>query len=127
MPLSCRRWAALGVASLLVLGLGACGKSDDKQAEATGTARSVDTPPTSGTVVNVKGFRYTPPTVTVDKGKEVVWTFNDGSVPHDVKGPGFASPSLQAGQAWGFTFTSAGTFKYLCSIHPYMKGTVVVR
>jgi plastocyanin len=47
-------------------------------------------------------------------------------VPHNVKGDGFRSPTLSKGKKWSHTFAEAGTFDYLCTLHPAMKGTVEV-
>jgi plastocyanin len=55
----------------------------------------------------------------------VAWPFHDGSVPHDVKGPDFASV-IQSKGTYVHTFNQAGTFKYVCTIHSGMDGTVVV-
>lgn len=111
------RPAVLAVLVALVLALAtACGGSSD------GATAAASTP---GTVV-VKNLRYSPKTITVDTGDTVTWQFDDGGIPHDVKGDGFKSPTQTKG-TWAHTFTSAGTYTYRCSLHPYMKGTVEVR
>jgi hypothetical protein len=43
-----------------------------------------------------------------------------------VSGDGFDSGTLHQGQGYTHTFQSAGTFSYVCNIHPSMKGTVTV-
>jgi plastocyanin len=40
---------------------------------------------------------------------------------------GFDSGDLNQGQSYSHMFTTAGTYKYICDIHQYMQGTVVVR
>jgi plastocyanin len=74
-------------------------------------------------------FRFSPSSVSVGAGDTVTWT-NDGSAPegHDVSGSGgLASGTLHSGQSYSHTFSSPGTFSYICSIHPFMKGTVTVQ
>lgn len=71
-------------------------------------------------------FRFSPSSITVGAGDTVSWT-NNGSEPHDVTGSGLASGTLQSGQGYSHTFASAGTFSYVCSIHPFMKGSVTVQ
>jgi plastocyanin len=73
-------------------------------------------------------YQFSPASITISAGDTVTWT-NKGSVPegHDVKGSGFESGKLQTGQTYSHTFSSAGTFPYICSIHPFMKGTVTVQ
>lgn len=39
----------------------------------------------------------------------------------------FSSDSLSTGASYKFTFTQPGSYTYHCSIHPSMKGTVIVQ
>ena len=73
-------------------------------------------------------YRFSPASITVNAGDTVTWT-NNGHVPegHNVKGDGFESGTRQTGQTYSHTFSSEGTFPYICSIHPFMKGTVTVQ
>jgi hypothetical protein len=71
-------------------------------------------------------FRFSPSSITIGTGDTVSWT-NNGKEPHDVTGDGLSSGILNPGQGYSHTFTSAGTFNYICSIHPFnMKGSVTV-
>jgi len=82
----------------------------------------------SGTNTSSKGF--SPDTITVVLGvnNTVVWTNMDLS-PHTVtsNGGGFDSGNMAPGQSYAFTFTTAGTFAYHCTYHPWMVGTVIVK
>jgi plastocyanin len=71
-------------------------------------------------------FRFSPSSISVGTGDTVTWT-NNGAEPHDVTGSGLASGTLSSGQGYSHTFASAGTFSYICSIHPFMKGSVTVQ
>ena len=77
--------------------------------------------------VSIVDFSFNPGSITVSSGDTVQWT-NNGKVPegHDVTGDGLDSGVLQAGDTYRHTFSSAGTFSYVCSIHPSMHGTVTV-
>jgi plastocyanin len=57
----------------------------------------------------------------------VTWTNKDED-PHTVVDDGgvFRSRALGSGSTYSFTFPTAGTFDYICSIHPFMHGSVVV-
>ncbi|QEN12514.1 cupredoxin domain-containing protein [Mycolicibacterium sp. ELW1] len=92
--------------------------------QATTTALA---PPVAGTAVGITNFAFTPATLTVKVGDTVTWT-NKDEEPHTVvAGDGsFHSPGLDANATYSFTFTKAGSFDYICSIHPFMRGTVVV-
>lgn len=79
--------------------------------------------------VTIQNFAFSPASITVRKGTTVTWTNND-STAHTVTendgkdGP--ASSDVNPGQTYSFTYTAVGTFRYHCSIHPSMTGTVTV-
>lgn len=72
---------------------------------------------------------FYPTTVHANAGQRVVWTNHDNS-PHTVtygSGPRFKSSRvLRPGAGFSFTLTRPGTIHYYCSIHPWMKATIVV-
>ncbi|WP_344021209.1 cupredoxin family copper-binding protein [Streptomyces luteireticuli] len=82
--------------------------------------------PAAANQVNIAGFAFSPSTLTVSKGTTVTWT-NKDQAPHTVTGGGLNSPTLGNGATYSFTFKSTGTFNYICTIHPNMHGTVVVK
>lgn len=92
-------------------------------------AASASAVPTSQ--VNLpKSYRFDPPDITVPSGTTVSWTNND-NFPHSVQFLDGGLPTepltMQPGQGTQFTFSTAGTYHYQCSIHPQsMKGSVVV-
>ncbi|MFA5831362.1 MAG: cupredoxin family copper-binding protein [Candidatus Paceibacterota bacterium] len=75
--------------------------------------------------ISIKNFAFSPASLNVKKGDTVVWTNEDGA-PHQIAGSGFKSEVLQNGATYGFTFTEAGGFSYICSLHPSMKGEITV-
>jgi plastocyanin len=78
--------------------------------------------------VTVKNFKFTPAKVTIKKGDSVTWKFVKDPAPHNVTGSGgIKSKSKITTGSYTKKFSKAGTFKYICSIHPNMKGTVVVK
>lgn len=83
--------------------------------------------PVGGNAVSIQNFAFAPANLTVKVGTEVTWT-NADEDPHTVvaKGGQFKSEVLQTGATYTFTFTTPGTYEYLCSIHPFMTATVVV-
>ena len=93
----------------------------------SGSAASpADSQPVKGvTTVEAKDLKFLPPAIEVAPGTEVTWRFDDGSVPHDVKGDGFAS-EIQSRGTFSHRFTQAGEFRYRCTLHAGMKGRVVV-
>src|SRR5687768_7022709 len=75
--------------------------------------------------IPIAQYTYTPATMTVHVGDVVTWT-NQDQAAHDVTGGTFRSPMLAKGQSWSFTFTEPGTFDYICSVHPDMRGQIIV-
>ncbi|MFF3224891.1 MULTISPECIES: cupredoxin family copper-binding protein [Nocardia] len=124
------------VAALLVAG---CGGGDTDSA-ATTTKRSPqsttsattppgDTKPAAVTVA-VDDMKFAPAEITVKTGDTVTWHFAD-KAPHTVQGigdkaMGLNSPIIDKGD-WSYTFTVPGTYRYLCSLHPEMRGTITVQ
>ncbi len=85
-------------------------------------------PAPSGNSVSISGFAFSPASLTVSVGTTVTWTNND-STTHTVTSDSgaFSSGNLANGKTYSYKFTTAGTYAYHCSIHSYMKGTVIVQ
>jgi len=82
--------------------------------------------PASGTAVAIDNFAFSPAALKVKMGQQVTWTNKQG-VAHTVTADGGAfDHPMPSGATFSFTFAKAGTFAYHCTIHPFMKGTVVV-
>jgi len=78
--------------------------------------------------VSIPGFSFDPPTLTIDQGDIVTWT-NNHTVPHTTTsddGTEWDSGTMAPGATFSYTFTSAGSFPYHCTIHPMMMGTITV-
>jgi plastocyanin len=94
----------------------------------SGTASATGSPPAvAGDQVTIDNFAFAPATLTVKAGTTVTWT-NKDEEPHTVAASdgSFHSPGMGTGATFTHTFATAGTFDYICSIHPSMHGTVVV-
>jgi plastocyanin len=91
-----------------------------------GNTASASTPVATD-AVHITNFAFSPATITVKAGSTVVWT-NDDSIQHDITfdGGDIASNDLNHNDTFSHTFPTAGTFHYICSIHPFMHGTVIV-
>jgi LPXTG-motif cell wall-anchored protein len=77
--------------------------------------------------VTMEDFLFSPATVSINVGDYVTWT-NSGSEPHNAVADdgSFETAILENGDSETVTFDDAGSFSYICSIHPEMKGTVDV-
>lgn len=78
--------------------------------------------------VKIDNFNFTPATLTVPVGTTVTWTNRD-DIPHTVVSDdkSIKSKTLDTDEKFTFTFSKPGTYSYFCSIHPKMKGTIVVQ
>ena len=91
-------------------------------------AASAGAAPDSSTIVMAKDFMFAPTSITVSAGSTVTWTNNDDE-PHTVVSDSglFRSAALDTNESFSFRFDKPGTYRYACSIHPRMVGTIVVR
>jgi plastocyanin len=133
----------------LSLGLVACGSSgsdsssneadtapagqESGTAEATeGETGSESEPAPSGEAakaekVQIVEFTYEPDPVVVQVGGKVTWQ-NEDTAPHTATADdgSFDTGTIEQGKLGSATFKEAGTFTYICEIHPTMHGTVEV-
>jgi plastocyanin len=75
----------------------------------------------------ISDFKFSPATITIHVGDTITWT-NVGPTEHTAtaNNGSFNTGILKKGASASHTFTQAGTFAYICTIHPFMHGTVVV-
>jgi plastocyanin len=79
--------------------------------------------------VLIQNFRFKPANITIKRGTRVRW-INKDMHPHTAtanNGRSFDSERLGKGQSYTHTFKSAGKKGYFCEIHPFMRGSVVVK
>jgi amicyanin len=81
--------------------------------------------------IHIKNFTFGPASLKVTMGTTVTW-INDDEEPHNVVNIGmptrvFRSGGMDGDDRYSFTFDKPGTYEYICSVHPYMKGEVVVQ
>ena len=78
--------------------------------------------------VTITDFEFAPASITVNVGDTVTWT-NEGPTQHSATANdgSFDTGIMGRGESGSHTFTEAGTIAYICTPHPFMKGTVVVQ
>jgi plastocyanin len=96
--------------------------------ETPATPTETSAVPASGKTVEItiQSFAFNSDSVTISPGDAVRWT-NMDSVAHTVIGNDFSSGNLNKGESYEHIFSKAGTYDYHCSIHPSMKGAVIVK
>jgi plastocyanin len=80
------------------------------------------------TTISIKEFMFAPTAMTVAVGTTVKWKNLDGEI-HTIRSVDttFASGALDQNDSFAFKFDKPGTYRYVCSIHPQMVGTIVVK
>jgi len=80
--------------------------------------------------IDIRNFAFEPATLTVATGSAVTWV-NQDEEPHNIVSLGkprvFRSQGLDGGEKYTFVFDKPGTYEYVCSVHPHMHGTIVVK
>jgi len=97
-------------------------------AAAAATTAAAATPAAgSDQQVVIKDFMFTPTSLKVKAHSTVTW-INKDDEPHTVTSETglFRSSALDTDQSFSFKFDTAGTYKFVCSIHPRMTGTIIV-
>jgi plastocyanin len=144
MPSRLARSAALLICVLAVFGFAACGDDDDETPADTaavtetetvegGAAQAPEEPAKPGgeapraETVEMVDFAFEPSRATIEVGGKVTWK-NQGQAPHTATADddSFDTGTVDAGKLAAETFKEAGTFSYICTIHPDMKGTIEV-
>jgi plastocyanin len=123
-------WALPALAALALTACGGTQAATPPPATAPPTpSASASTPapaPVATTSVTIDNFAFSPAAITVKAGATVTWTNQDQDA-HTIAITGQApSKVLQMGDTFSQTFAQPGTYSYICSIHPFMKGLVTV-
>ncbi|MEJ1963298.1 MAG: cupredoxin family copper-binding protein [Gammaproteobacteria bacterium] len=80
--------------------------------------------------IAIGNFTFSPATLEVPAGTTVLWV-NEDDVPHTILGVDkdtpLKSPALDTDEKYSIVLGKPGTYRYFCSLHPHMTGTVVVK
>jgi plastocyanin len=118
----------LSVIAAGMLLAGSCGSSSStSQSTTKSTSTSPTGPQGDNFEVTIQGDAFSPPSVNVPAGTTVHWTNHD-SVTHTVTSDTGLFDGKNIGQngTFSYTFNTKGTYSYHCSIHTFMKGTIIV-
>jgi plastocyanin len=120
-----RRRAALAATAVSLAAAVGTGLVHEQSAIAAAAATAV-----AESVVTIHAYSFDPGKVAIPKGAKIVWINKDEDV-HTIEsqdGPeAFQSPALDSGGRFELLLRHAGTYHYICSVHPFMHGTIVVR
>jgi amicyanin len=96
-----------------------------QNSESAATTATETQAPAAGNKIAIENFAFNPSEMQIKIGETVTWT-NMDSAPHTVKSDSFQSDTLNNGDSFSFTFDKAGTYDYICGVHPTMKGKIIV-
>ncbi len=120
----------LGIPTLIAgLTFVACASTAGSGSSAAPATSAAAAPKTAA--VTIKGFAFSPATLTIAKGTVVTFT-NQDSTTHTVSSganrtkDGKFDAQVAGSNETQITFDTAGTFAYFCSFHQSMVATVVV-
>jgi|KBSMisStaDraftv2_1062788.scaffolds.fasta_scaffold245264_3 plastocyanin len=89
------------------------------------TASAKPKPSPKTYTVSIKGFKFVPEKLEVNRGDTVIWK-NEDIVPHLVATSEFKSKSMDQGESWTYQAKQKGDFPYICKFHPTMKAELIV-
>jgi plastocyanin len=75
----------------------------------------------------IDNFTFSPTPLTVKAGTTVTWVNHD-DIPHSIVCPDLKvhSHPLDTDDTFAYKFDQAGTYDYVCGLHPHMHGQIVV-
>jgi plastocyanin len=81
-----------------------------------------------GDQIAIDNFKFNPNPLTVGVGTQVTWTNHD-DIPHSIvlNALGVHSKALDTDGTFIYTFDKAGTYFYVCGLHPFMHAKVIVK
>lgn len=94
--------------------------------QATSSVPSDNAINTAPAPVIIQNFAYNPSLIRIARNGIVLWTNHDSTAHTVIFDNGKTIGILQPGQSAELKFDTVGIFDYHCSIHPWMKGQVVV-
>jgi plastocyanin len=119
-------WMAIASSCLVILlSLSSC--SPTPKASVSQTTPPPVSAQTADVTVKIRNFKFEPANLAIAVGKTVQF-INLDEEPHTATATegAFDSKALDTNQTWNYTATTPGTYPYICSVHPFMKGTLTV-
>lgn len=124
-PRSASLFTVVALSALVLVGCGSSG-GDNGSTTTTGSGGSSG----GSQTVEIKDFKFTPPSVKAKVGDTITFKNSDSATHTGTSTDGapskFDTGDLKKGDSKDVKVTKTGSYKYQCSIHEYMKGTIEV-
>ncbi len=126
--------SAIIISSILALQFGQVESSSDVQDQNTIEKLATVTMPTKSSRPGCDETNtcYIPSKISIKQGESVTW-LNEDAAFHSVTSGTYENPHgmfdsgyLDPNESFSIKFEESGTFDYFCTLHPWMKGKVVV-
>ena len=117
-------FSTAAVAALL-----ATGCNDGNSGPSAAAAPSAGGSSGTSSAITISNFKFSPGTLRVQHGADIK-VANDDSTAHTVTaddGHSFGSGNVDSGASATIQAPAAGSYSYHCTIHPFMKGKLVVQ
>jgi plastocyanin len=114
-----RRLITGALVGTLVVMAGACNEDHRHRTVAPSTGAATAT-------VELKNLAFVPEKTEVEAGQSVAWNWGQGTLIHDVAFDDGPTSPKQASGTWERVFVDAGSYDYVCTLHPQMTGKVIV-
>lgn len=116
-----RKWRAPVVAVLLAGAALVAGQT------ATADSQPIAHSSAAHATVRISNFKFKPFELTVGRGATVTFANRDSTAHEPAKAGSFDTGRIAPGKARSVRFTKSGTYRYICTLHPFMHGKIVVR
>lgn len=103
------------IAIVLMISISGCSAAKDEEPSVQ---------PDEYTVI-IEDYKYQPAEITIKSGETITW-INKDRVKHTATGDSFDSGLFGKDESFQQQFDETGTYDYICTPHPYMKGKVIV-
>ena len=125
--------ALVAVVALVAIVAASGGKKDSTANTGSSTTNTTNTMSAATNAVmadkvTISNYMFAPGDIKVKVGTTVTWT-NSDSVKHNVVSDDGKMPDgklIAKDETYTYTFAKVGSYKYHCSPHPYMHGSVTV-
>lgn len=77
--------------------------------------------------VTIEGMRFNPDSLTVERDDKIVWVNKDLVAHTATAAHVFDSHEIAPDASWTYVVRKPGRYPYVCTLHPTMKATLIVK
>lgn len=119
-----RTLIAFAIFMLVLVPVGCTPATDGISGDSSLVSSTVSESSDENTIL-IDGFAFSPDELTISAGESVTW-INKDSASHNIKFDDLTSDTFAKDGTYTRVFDTAGTYDYICGLHPTMKGKIIV-